>query len=182
MLAGLAAGDELDIIGPLGRWFDLSGSGPICLIGGGMGIAPLFFAAQLLAQSGRPVNQDHILLGARNRNELHSFMDKFSALGFPVKVASDDGSMGHHGFIPDLLDPVLPTVQQVCTCGPFPMMKGIVSKCFKADVGCQVSLETLMACGLGACLGCTVNGADGNYLHVCQQGPVFNSREVAWNL
>ena len=182
MLAGLTPGDSLDVIGPLGRWFDLRFSGPVCLIGGGMGIAPLYFAARQLAETDRSVVRDHVLLGARNREEMHDFVEKFSALGFLVQVATDDGSMGHHGFIPDLLEPLLATVDQVYTCGPHPMMRGIVSKCFQADTACQVSLETLMACGLGACLGCTVTGAEGNYLHVCQHGPVFNSREVAWNL
>ncbi len=182
ILSRLEPGEALDIIGPLGRWFDLSSTRPVCLIGGGMGIAPLYFSAQQLAESGRSVDKDYILLGARNREELQSHAEEFSELGFQVLTATDDGSMGHHGFIPELLDPLLATVEQVFTCGPKPMMNNIVNRCFQAGVACQVSLETLMACGLGACLGCTVTGADGNYLHVCKQGPVFNSREVAWNL
>jgi dihydroorotate dehydrogenase electron transfer subunit len=180
ILSGLSDGDNLDIIGPLGRGFDLTCKEPVCLIGGGMGIAPLSFLAKRLALSGRDTNRDFILLGARNEDELRLLAADFSQLGYTVLLATDDGSLGHHGFIPDLLDNVLPGVSRVYTCGPHPMMKTIVAKSQKADVVCQVSLETHMACGLGACLGCTVTGVDGKYVHVCKQGPVFYSGEVAW--
>ena len=180
LLANAVAGDVLDLVGPLGHGFNLSIDSPVCMIGGGMGIAPLFFLAKRLKAAGRDTEKDYVLLGARNREEISRLAKDFSQLGYTVKTATDDGSMGHHGFIPDLLDAVLPKVGMVYTCGPHPMMKNIVNKCKKAEVACQVSLETHMACGLGACLGCTVAGAGGDYLHVCKQGPVFNSGEVAW--
>lgn len=180
ILAGVVVGDSLDLIGPLGCGFGLACEQPVCLIGGGMGIAPLYFLAKRLSTCDRQLEKDHVLLGARNKEELALLADDFSDLGYQVQTATDDGSMGHHGFVPDLLDGVLPAVSRVYTCGPHPMMKTIVEKCLQADVRCQVSLETHMACGLGACLGCTVPGADGNYVHVCRQGPVFDSREVAW--
>lgn len=180
ILATLAVGDSLDLIGPLGRGFDLERKRPVCIIGGGMGIAPLFFLARQLLSNARQQDMDHVLLGARNREELALLAEEFIDLGYPVRVATDDGSMGYHGFIPDLLDTVLPAVSCVYTCGPQPMMKTIVEKCQQADVSCQVSLETHMACGLGACLGCTVPGVDGRYVHVCRQGPVFYGGEVAW--
>lgn len=180
ILATVAVGDSLDLIGPLGRGFDLACKRPVCLIGGGMGIAPLYFLARQLLSNARQQDMDHVLLGARNREELALLAEEFIDLGYPVQTATDDGSMGHHGFIPDLLDAVLPAVSRVYTCGPHPMMKTIVEKCQQADVSCQVSLETHMACGLGACLGCTVPGVDGRYVHVCRQGPVFYGGEVAW--
>ena len=180
MLAHVVVGDSLDIIGPLGRGFDLERERPVCIIGGGMGIAPLYFLAKQLLLNDRQPELCHVLLGARNREELALLAAEFVDLGYSVQTATDDGSMGHHGFIPDLLDTVLPAVSRVYTCGPHPMMKTIVKKCQQADVSCQVSLETHMACGLGACLGCTVPGVDGRYVHVCRQGPVFYSREVAW--
>ena len=180
ILAGVAVGELLDLIGPLGRGFDLERERPVCIIGGGMGIAPLYFLAGQLLLSDRQPERDYVLLGARNREELSPLVDDFIDLGYPVQTATDDGSMGQHGFIPELLAAVLPTVSRVYTCGPHPMMKTIVKKCRQADVSCQVSLETHMACGLGACLGCTVSGADGNYVHVCRQGPVFYGGEVAW--
>ncbi len=180
MLAHVVVGDSLDLIGPLGRGFDLERERPVCMIGGGMGIAPLYFLAKQLLLNDRQPEMDHVLLGARNRGELALLAGEFVDLGCSVQTATDDGSMGQHGFVPDLLDAVLPAVSRVYTCGPHPMMKTIVNKCRQADVSCQVSLETHMACGLGACLGCTVSGADGKYVHVCRQGPVFYSGEVAW--
>ena len=180
LLADLEKGDEVDLIGPLGRGFDLNCQQPVCLIGGGMGIAPLAFLGKRLAAFGRDLSRDYVLLGARNREELKPLAEEFTGLGYPVLSATDDGSMGHHGFIPELLNQVLPKVERVYCCGPHPMMQSIVKKCRQADVICQVSLETHMACGLGACLGCTVAGRDGNYVHVCKQGPVFYSGEVSW--
>jgi len=180
ILSGLAAGDTISLLGPLGRGFDLACRKPVCLIGGGMGIAPLAFLAKRLALSGRDSSLDFVLLGARDGDEVSSLADDFSQLGYTVVPATDDGSLGHHGFIPELLDDVLPAVSRVYSCGPYPMMRTVVAKCQKADVVCQVSLETHMACGLGACLGCTVQGNSGQYVHVCKQGPVFYSGEVAW--
>ncbi|CAK8719490.1 MAG: dihydroorotate dehydrogenase electron transfer subunit [Candidatus Electrothrix sp. AS4_5] len=181
MLAQRCVGDQLDFVGPLGNGFDLSCKQPICLIGGGMGIAPLLFLAQQLQQTGREIEKDHVLLGARNRDELALLAEEFSALGYAVQLATDDGSIGHKGFIPDLLDFVLPTVERVYTCGPHLMMENIVRQCQQAEVSCQVSLETHMACGMGACLGCTVNGKKG-LVHVCKQGPVFNADHLEWSL
>ncbi len=180
ILAGVHEGDFLDLIGPLGRGYDLAGNCRVCIIGGGMGIAPLYFLAKRLLRSERPPESDCILLGARNRDELGQLAEEFTGLGYPVETATDDGSLGYHGLIPELLDDLLSEVDRVYTCGPYPMMKSVVEKCRQADVPCQVSLETHMACGLGACLGCTVPGADGKYVHVCKQGPVFYAGEVAW--
>jgi len=181
MLARRCVGDELDLVGPLGNGFEFSNDRPVCLIGGGMGIAPLLFLAELLHSTGRATENDHVLLGARNKDELTPLADEFSALGYTVQLATDDGSIGHKGFIPDLLDFVLPTVEQVYTCGPHLMMKNVVRQCQQAEVSCQVSLETHMACGMGACLGCTVNGKRG-LVHVCKQGPVFNADQLEWSL
>jgi len=179
-LARLTPGDHLDCIGPLGRGFFLDRRDRLCLIGGGMGIAPLYFLGKRLLQTGEPPGDDYVFLGGRCREEISLFADEFFDLGYTVKVSTDDGSMGHHGFVTDLLDPVLPDMERVYTCGPFPMMRIAAQKCGQAAVSCQVSLETHMACGLGACLGCTLSGADGGYIHVCRQGPVFNAEEVAW--
>ncbi|CAK8722098.1 Dihydroorotate dehydrogenase B (NAD(+)), electron transfer subunit [Candidatus Electrothrix laxa] len=181
MLARRCVGDELDVVGPLGNGFEFSDERPVCLIGGGMGIAPLLFLAEQLLRTGRATGKDHVLLGARNKDELAPFAEQFSALGYAVQLATDDGSIGHKGFIPDLLDFVLSTVDQVYTCGPHLMMENIVRQCQQAEVRCQVSLETHMACGMGACLGCTVNGKRG-LVHVCKQGPVFNADQLEWSL
>jgi dihydroorotate dehydrogenase electron transfer subunit len=181
VLSRRCIGDELDLVGPLGNGFEFSDDRPVCLIGGGMGIAPLLFLAEHLQSTGRATEKDHVLLGACNKDELTPLADEFSDLGYTVQLATDDGSIGHKGFIPDLLDFVLPTVEQVYTCGPHLMMKNVVRQCQQAEVNCQVSLETHMACGMGACLGCTVNGKRG-LVHVCKQGPVFNADQLEWSL
>ena len=176
LLAKAKSGDALDLLGPLGKGFDCTGNGPVCLIGGGMGIAPLLFLAQELR------GLKYALLGARNQEELAPLATLFADIGCTVQLATDDGSLGHHGFIPDVLDAVLPDVRQVCTCGPSPMMRSVVSKCRAAGMPCQVSVETQMACGMGACLGCVMPGADGRQVHVCTDGPVFKAEELAWQL
>jgi len=152
------------------------------LIGGGMGIAPLYFLAKRLLRTTETPERDFVFLGARNREELTLFADEFFDLGYTVKTATDDGSMGHHGFVTELLDPALPVVERLYTCGPFAMMKICADMAKGVGVHCQVSLETHMACGLGACLGCAVTGAEHGYLHVCRQGPVFDAGEVAWTV
>jgi dihydroorotate dehydrogenase electron transfer subunit len=174
LLANVKAGDSLDLLGPLGRGFDVTADQPVCLIGGGMGIAPLYFLAQELR------GPKHALLGARNQAELTPLAALFADIGCAVQLATDDGSLGHHGFIPDLLEAVLPDVSWVCTCGPSPMMRSVVSISRQAGKPCQVSVETHMACGMGACLGCVMPGADGRQAHVCTDGPVFNAEELAW--
>ena len=181
ILAEMKSGDSLDLLGPLGRGFNLDVSGSVCLIGGGMGIAPLSFLAGRLQAAGRNSSEDFVLLGARNRDELALLAEEFTRLGYTVETATDDGSMGLHGFVPQLLDTVLPEVGQVYTCGPWPMMKTVARKCARASVACQVSLEARMACGLGACLGCSLPGTGENYIHVCRRGPVLAAGEVAWD-
>ncbi|MGW8195668.1 MAG: dihydroorotate dehydrogenase electron transfer subunit [Desulforhopalus sp.] len=182
MLAAVSEGMQLDIIGPLGRGFDISTPGPYCMIGGGMGIAPLFFLAQHLLHARRYPDNPPVLLGAQTQAELMQLAEEFTDLGYPVLTATDDGSIGHHGFVTELLDVILSEVNQVYVCGPMAMMRTVVAKCHAAQVACQVSLETHMACGLGACLGCTFPASGSGYRHVCRDGPVFSADEVAWIL
>jgi dihydroorotate dehydrogenase electron transfer subunit len=174
LLAKMKPGDSLDILGPLGQGFAIASDQPVCLIGGGMGIAPLYFLAQEL-----PCPK-YALLGARNQAELAPLAKLFADLNCAVQLATDDGSLGHHGFIPDLLDTVLPKVSKVYTCGPSPMMRNVVKQCQKTKIPCQVSMETHMACGMGACLGCVLLGVDGQQVHVCTDGPVFNAEALPW--
>lgn len=182
LLAGLNPGEAVNIIGPLGKGFDLQPRGPFCMIGGGMGIAPLYFLAQAFRQSGYEHNNQPVLLGAQSQAELLMLSEEFTDLGYSVLTATDDGSLGHHGFVTELLDEILQKVRQVYVCGPIPMMKIVAAKCSDAGVACQVSLETHMACGLGACLGCTFPSSTDGYKHVCKDGPVLSADEVSWNL
>lgn len=182
MLASVEPGTVIDLIGPLGKGFDLQPDGPFCMIGGGMGIAPLYFLAQKFRESEHGYNNQPVLLGAQTQAELLILSEEFTELGYSVLTATDDGSLGHQGFVTELLDEILAQVRQVYVCGPLPMMKVVALKCLDAGVPCQVSLETHMACGLGACLGCTFPATGGGYKHVCKDGPVLTASEVSWEL
>lgn len=191
LLADIVPGGALDIIGPLGHGFVLPAAPcqNVCLVGGGMGIAPLYFLAREMLNS-RPDIQIKLYLGAAKGSELQVLAGEFAALGCEVAVATDDGSMGYSGFVTDLLRQTLPRglPWQVYSCGPYPMMKKVVEFCQEEKWSCQVSLETMMACGISACLGCTVPSSPTHpqqnvtpYLHVCKDGPVFDSGDVAWS-
>ncbi len=184
LLSKLEAGQQLDILGPLGNAFTLK-EDSCCLIGGGMGVAPLLFLAQTMRSQGIT---PHILLGARNKAELMAFLPAFQALSCPLRYATDDGSMGQQGFIiealPQLLAEDNKAKWQVYSCGPYPMMRAVAAIC-QPEWPCQVSMETMMACGISACLGCTIaarntNQKGGKYLHVCQDGPVFAADQIKW--
>ncbi len=180
LLSTLDPGDSVNVIGPLGNGYTLHPSGNACLVGGGMGIAPIYFLAKKMNMAKREKSNFHVILGARSGDELVPLLDAFNKFDMQIDCATDDGSFGHHGFVTQLLDPVLPNVSQVYVCGPTAMMQIVAEKCLEQNVCCETSLETHMACGLGACLGCTVSGADGQYVHVCKHGPVFKADEIKW--
>ncbi len=181
ILSAVQISDELDFVGPLGNGFTVTEGAVHYLVGGGMGIAPLLFLAQQLRQndSGAKVVA---LIGARNKAELVA-LDELGGVvgGLELQVATDDGSFGQHGLVTNLLSDVSMKGQVYC-CGPWPMMKAVAAICREKELSCQVSLETMMACGVGACLGCAVEGAPGlsgsNYLHVCKDGPVYEAVKV----
>ena len=182
LLARLAPGMKVDILGPLGNRFDLQRQGKYCLVGGGMGIAPLYFLARELQRS-NPPEAVVPLLGARTGSELQPLADDFTALGLEPLLATDDGSLGHHGLVIDLLANLSQEEPwRVYCCGPYPMMRAVVRFCREKGISCQVSLETMMACGVSACLGCAIPAADlsGPYKHVCKDGPVFDAEAIAW--
>lgn len=183
ILAALTPGQKLNLTGPLGQGFGFAGQQSLCLVGGGMGIAPLYFLAREILRTTSPA-KCVVLLGARTGAELGPLPQDFMDIGATeTHIATDDGSRGHHGFVAELLPQHLGSGQwSVCTCGPHPMMKAVVGQCRQHSWQCQVSLETMMACGISACLGCAIPPADlsGPYLHVCKDGPVFKAEEVAW--
>lgn len=183
MLAALTPGQTVDVVGPLGNRFTLHTGNRLCLVGGGMGIAPLYFLARELQRS-NPPEAVVPLLGARTAKELRPLADDFTALGLEPRLATDDGTLGHHGLVIDHLSELMATGSpwRVYSCGPYPMLRAVAKICREQGWPCQVSLETMMACGLAACLGCAIPSAqlDGPYKHVCKDGPVFNAEEVAW--
>jgi dihydroorotate dehydrogenase electron transfer subunit len=154
-----------------------------------MGVAPLYYLTKkLLLEHSDKINDLRVFLGAATASEIVFVQNEFKNLGLnKVLVATDDGSSGHHGLVTELMAIELNPDQiwRIYSCGPHPMMKVVANYCQKMAWPCQVSLETIMACGVAACLGCAIRGSKnglnaGQYLHVCKEGPVFEAGEVAW--
>jgi dihydroorotate dehydrogenase electron transfer subunit len=159
-LSELDAGDELLILGPLGRGFapPRDGRRPV-LVGGGVGIAPLVIWGEALAGA-------ETLLGFRDAAHAEG------AVLLPgARVATDDGSVGHHGFVTDLLN--ADASIEVYACGPPPMLDAVAEICQAAGVPAQLAMESGMACGFGACFGCVVATPSG-YVRLCVDGPVIS--------
>jgi dihydroorotate dehydrogenase electron transfer subunit len=188
-LAGRQKGDILEVVGPLGQGFSLpTESAAVCVIGGGLGMAPLFFLVKNMLRY-KSATQIKVLLGAATAKEVATLKNDFAELGTDPEIATDDGTMGHRGFVTDLLPKSLRQEQpwQVYTCGPNPMMCKVAAYCAVRLWPCQASLETVMACGISACLGCTVRSSREKeknsgrpFLHVCKDGPVFAAGDLAW--
>ncbi len=180
-LAALKAGDTVNVVGPLGRGFTPAGEtagtaagGRWLLVGGGVGVAPLLFqGAALRAQGCEPV----FLLGARTQKDL-LLIDEFRRYG-EVFVTTEDGSEGERGFVTQHSLLGRERFDMIQTCGPTPMMKAVARYAYSQGVECEVSLENMMACGLGACLCCVEKTTEGN-LCVCKEGPVFNIKKLLW--
>ncbi len=205
ILSQRRGGEYLDIIGPLGNGFDLrqarSEKREAILVAGGIGVAPLIFLAEKLAEIKNlrhktwRIRQDFwrkkskikiiVLIGAKTKKQILCEQE-FKKLGCEVKIATDDGSRGFKGKVTDLLNDFLQANRQtgkqanyIYACGPRPMLKEIANISQKYNIPAQISLEEHMACGIGACLGCVVNTKNG-YQRVCKEGPVFAADEIVW--
>jgi dihydroorotate dehydrogenase electron transfer subunit len=179
LLSKRRPGEIVRVLGPLGQGFRLIHGRPCILVGGGLGIAPLLLLAERINQSGKLI----ILIGAVNASEIPTIED-FSRLTRYFHVATEDGSLGQRGMVTDLLAQTLQEITgmaQIYTCGPWPMMKAVYHMACKRNIPCQVSLEAVMACGTGLCLGCAIPKSDSQgFLHVCKEGPVFDADQVNW--
>lgn len=176
-LAGRELGDSLDVLGLAGNGFDLKPEGRYLLVGGGIGIPPMLGCAQYTG--GRAT----AILGGRSRDKiiLEEFFREDCA---KVLCATDDGSLGYHGFVDALVRRELSEdrgYDGVLACGPKPMLRNVAKVAEEFGIPCQVSMEERMGCGVGACLVCACDMADGSRKHVCKDGPVFDSREVDWD-
>ena len=176
-MAQLKAGELLNCVLPLGKGFTLPSSDNerFLLVGGGVGVAPLLFLGRQMRERGA---MPTFLLGARSAKDL-LLMAEFERTG-RVVVTTEDGTAGHQGFVTH--HPVLEneTFDRICTCGPTPMMRAVARYAQQKQTLCEVSLENMMACGIGACLCCVEKTTDGN-LCVCKDGPVFNAQKlVGW--
>jgi dihydroorotate dehydrogenase electron transfer subunit len=174
-LAGLKNGDMLNLVYPLGNSFSLPAEKEkVLLVGGGCGIAPLLFLGRYLKSNGCVPD---ILLGFRNRERIIEF-EEYQKTG-NVFITTEDGSMGEKGFVTS--HSVLSTkhYDRICCCGPDRMMKALAAYSKNRNITCEVSLENLMACGIGVCLCCIVDTVKGN-LCTCIDGPVFNVNDLKW--
>lgn len=176
-MAQLKAGELLNCVLPLGKGFTLPSSDNerFLLVGGGVGVAPLLFLGRQMRERGA---MPTFLLGARSAKDLLQ-MEEFERTGC-VFVTTEDGTAGHQGFVTH--HPMLEneTFDRICTCGPTPMMRAVARYAQQKQTLCEVSLENMMACGIGACLCCVEKTTDGN-LCVCKDGPVFNAQKlVGW--
>lgn len=162
---------ELDIFGPLGNGFPIEDQDEVILIGGGVGVPPLYETAKQYLNKGTKVN---VVLGANDANSVF-YVDEFKALGCFTYVATMDGSLGTEGTALDAIKENNVTCDFVLSCGPLPMLKAINDQYSKG----YISLEARMACGLGACMGCVVKDVEGHSMRVCKDGPVFEIGKVA---
>ncbi|MGV8082527.1 MAG: dihydroorotate dehydrogenase electron transfer subunit [Coriobacteriia bacterium] len=172
-------GDVMDLVGPLGHGWEVPDDcRHALLVAGGLGVAPLVMLAETMAQRGIAVT---VALGAPNKGRLFG-CDVFGEVARKVVCATDDGSFGTHGFVTAIAEEALAAQEfdLVCTCGPEIMERAIVRLAERYGVPCQVSLERLMACGIGACLSCVVTTRDG-LKRACVDGPVFSAEEVIWD-
>ena len=170
-MAEMEAGTELDILTGLGNGYntELSGDKPL-LVGGGVGVPPLYMLAKKLIAEGKKVT---VILGFNTKDEIFC-EDDFKALGADVIVATADGSYGVKGFVTDALSGVEYTY--FYTCGPEPMLKAL----YKATATSgQFSFEERMGCGFGACMGCSCKPITG-YKRICKDGPVLEKEEILW--
>ena len=169
-MSAMVPGEELDILTGLGNGYDLTlaGDAPL-LIGGGVGVPPMYNLAKKLAAMGKTV---HVILGFNTQSEIF-YEEEFKALGCQVTVTTVDGSYGTKGFVTNALPGYY---SHFYTCGPEPMLKAV----YKATVTSgQMSFEERMGCGFGACMGCSCKTLTG-YKRICKEGPVMMKEEVLW--
>ncbi|WP_347563719.1 dihydroorotate dehydrogenase electron transfer subunit [Pseudoflavonifractor sp. 524-17] len=176
-LARREVGETLDVLGLLGNGFSMTREGRYLLVGGGIGVPPLRGCAQYTG------GRSTAVLGFRSEDKVilrNCFEDECAK----VLIATDDGSLGYHGFVDDLVRRELEEDRNydgVLACGPKPMLKSVADVAAAFGVPCQVSMEERMGCGVGACLVCACDMKDGSRKHVCKDGPVFDAREVDWD-
>ncbi len=176
-LSELGSGDNINIIYPLGNSFTFPGIGekPL-LVGGGVGVAPLYFLGKMIRERG---GEPQYILGYRSENQIIDY-DKFSEIG-NVMITTEDGSKGYHGMVTQHPGFSKGGYNRIFCCGPDPMMKAVASLALAGNIPCEVSLENMMACGIGVCLCCVADTVNGNVC-TCTDGPVFNTKDLKWQI
>lgn len=165
----MAAGEELDVLTGLGNGYKIANAKAPLLIGGGVGVPPMYNLAKKLIAAGQ---HPTVILGFNTKDEVF-YEDEFKALGADVKVTTADGSHGIKGFVTDAFPD---SYDYFYTCGPMPMFKAIEGR---ATTSGQYSFEERMGCGFGACMGCSCKTKYGNK-RICKDGPVLEREEIIW--
>ncbi len=184
LLSQKTSSDSLDILGPLGQGFSLEGDfreKEMALIGGGRGIAPLYFLARELRQRGAGIA---VFYGGKTQSDL-PLKDKFLENEIPVSCSTDDGSFGFHGFVTDLFktETEKKNFKFIYACGPEAMLKKAGQLCRQKNIPAEFSLESMMGCGFGACWGCVTKIIDkkgSEWQKTCEKGPVFPAENIIW--
>ena len=170
-MSNMAAGTELDILTGLGNGYDLtvSGENPV-LLGGGVGVPPMYNLAKKLIAEGKKVS---VILGFNTKSEIF-YEEEFKKLGCDVTVTTVDGSYGTKGFVTTAMEAM--DYSYFYTCGPEPMLKAVYKT---STTSGQMSFEERMGCGFGACMGCSCKTLTG-YKRICKDGPVMRKEEILW--
>lgn len=180
LLSALQAGDTLDVIAPLGRAFPLPAPSnqTVILVAGGVGLGPILFLARTLRQMGI---EFITIFGCRNAAQLPSLPELKSSEAI---ICTDDGSVGFHGNVAEYLNTITSTHNTTTTlycCGPQPLLHACHRLSQQHHFLCFVSVEQIMACGVGACMGCAVKvPGPTQYVRACKEGPVFESKDILW--
>ncbi len=172
-MSRMTAGEELDVLTGLGNGFDVDVEceRPL-LVGGGVGVPPLYRLAKELLARGKKVS---VVLGFNTAKEIF-YADEFRALGAEVYISTADGSVGTKGFVTDAIRDGEVEFDYFYSCGPLPMLKAL---CDNTTVSGELSFEERMGCGFGACMGCSCKTLTGNK-RICKEGPVMKREEIIW--
>ena len=175
-LGSLKAGDKVNTLLPLGNGFTMpvEAGAKLLLVGGGVGSAPLYYLAEELKRKGFEFT---LLIGARSAKDLYR-REAYEVLG-RVEYTTEDGTLGEKGYVTNH-SVLAEKFTQIYTCGPKPMMLSVAKYARENNIPCEVSLENMMACGVGACLCCVEKDGEGHNVCVCKEGPVFNSKKLNW--
>lgn len=175
-LAELGPGDDLLVLGPLGRPFRLPEGRPVVCLAGGVGLAPFLFVG---AEAGRANREVRIVYGERTADRVFDPTLIRRLTGVDPDLRTEDGSVGSQGLVIDGVD--LDDRPQLLACGPDPMLRACADLARRHELPLQVSVEEHMGCGVGTCQGCVVRSAAGEWIKSCTEGPVFDVRELAWS-
>ncbi len=183
-LNAVKPGETVEVLGPLGRGFPTTCDGTPLLVGGGYGVAPLYFLARRLHQTSQTSKPPKLFVGGRTKDDLLA-LDRFAALGVEVFAATNDGSFGTKGFAVVPLDAELNRLRAagerfaLFTCGPDGLLKAVSERACALGVPGWISVDRHMVCGVGACYACIQRTVKGN-ARCCVDGPVFKAADLVW--